>query len=34
MLTIVRFGNLWANKVSVGFLQQLEYKNGMKLLMG
>ena len=25
MLTIVRFGDLWVNKVSVGFLQQLDF---------
>ena len=27
MLTIVRFGDLWVNMVSVGFLQQLDLKN-------
>ena len=27
MLTKVRFGDLWVNKVSVGFLQQLDLKN-------
>ena len=27
MLTIVHFGDLWANQVNVGFLQQLYLKN-------
>ena len=27
MLTIVCFGDWWVNKVSVGFLQQLDLKN-------
>ena len=26
MLTLVRFGDLWVNKVSVAFLQQLDIK--------
>ena len=30
MLTIVYFGNLWVNKVSVIFLQQLDLKNKNK----
>ena len=30
MLTIVCFGDLWVNKVSVCFLQQLELKNKNK----
>ena len=30
MLTIVRFGDLWVDKVSVGFLQQFELKNKNK----
>ena len=30
MLTIVWFGDLWVNKVSVSFLQQLDLKNKIK----
>ena len=30
MLTIVRFGDLWFNKVSISFLQQLNPKNNNK----
>ena len=30
MLTIVRYENLWGNKVSVRFLQQLNVKNENK----
>ena len=27
MLTIVRFGDLWVNMASVGFLHQIDLKN-------
>ena len=30
MLTIVCFGDLWINKFSVSFLQQLDHKNSYK----
>ena len=30
MLTLERFGDLWVNKVSVSFLQQLDLKNKNK----
>ena len=30
MLIIVCFGDLWINKVSIGFLQQLDLKNKNK----
>ena len=30
MLTIVCFGDLWVNKVSISFLQQLDLKNKNK----
>ena len=30
MLTIVCFGHLWINKVSISFLQQLDLKNKIK----
>ena len=30
MLTMLCFKDLWVNKVSVGFLQQLDFKNKNK----
>ena len=30
MLTLVRFGDLWVNKVNISFLQQLDLKNKNK----
>ena len=30
MLTIVCFGDIWVNKVSVSFLQQMDLKNKKK----